>query len=104
MATLGEQIRSQAGQGQLAGGIRGADMQTLQAGQAANSRQQQLDNAMRQFYSGQLDTVRGAQDRLDLENYRAKQRLAYQNTARTAKVLSQALNPIATILGGWDTE
>jgi hypothetical protein len=95
---LAEQMLSSQGLGNVAAGMRGADLNVAGAQSSAGLQQRSLDDAMRQFYAGQGTALNDATRNADLEYYKLIQRLQKKNTGTAGQTGKDAVAAGATAL------
>lgn len=99
-ARLAEVMRSQAGMGAAAGALRGNDLRSAEAGSQAGLTQRGQDDALRRFYASQGTALSDSQNRVGLELYKLKQRLALQARQNDLEKANAAAGSGATVAGG----
>jgi len=99
-ARLAEVMRAQAGMGGAAGALRGADLRSAEAQAQAGLQQRQQDDALKRFYASQGTAFADAQDRVGLELYKLKQRLALQAKQNDIAKGEAAAGTGASVAGG----
>lgn len=99
-ARLAEVMRSQAGMGGVAGGLRGNDLRSAdEAARAALQAQSIADQSARAY--AQMGSGMGlAQDRMGLENFKLTQRIKQQSAQQNADSIMAYIKMMSTIAGG----